>query len=48
MPDLPFTSIELESGELVNTRECAEKVAGRLAANLERELSWVDYEELLN
>jgi len=47
MPDLPFTSIELESGELADTRDCAEKVAQRLAANLERELSWVDHEELL-
>jgi lipoyl(octanoyl) transferase len=48
MPDLPFTSIELESGESANTRECAEKVAKRLAANLERELSWADHEELFN
>jgi len=48
MPDLPFTSIELESGESANTRECAEKIAERLAANLEHELSWGDHEELLN
>jgi lipoyl(octanoyl) transferase len=48
MPDLQFTSIELESGKLANTRACAEKVAERLAANLERVLSWGDHEELLN
>ncbi len=47
MPDLQFTSIELESGKLANTRACAEKVAERLAANLERELSWGDHEGLL-
>jgi lipoyl(octanoyl) transferase len=46
MPDLPFTSIELESGESANTRECAEIVARKLSSNLERELFWADRDEL--
>ena len=46
MPDLPFTSIELESGESANTRECAEIVARKLSSNLERELFWADRDDL--
>ena len=48
MPDLPFTSIELESGEPADTRECAEIVALKLSSNLDRELLWTERAELLN
>jgi lipoyl(octanoyl) transferase len=40
MPDLPFTSIELETGKEVNVRECGEIVATKLSTNLERKLIW--------
>jgi len=40
MPDLPFTSIALESGSDITLRNCAGVVAEKLAANLNREISW--------
>jgi lipoyl(octanoyl) transferase len=40
MPDLPFTSIALESGSDISLRDCADVVAQRLAANLDRMISW--------
>ena len=48
MPDLPFTSIEIESDESTDTRECAEIVAKKLSSNLDRELLWTERAELLN
>ena len=41
MPDLPFTTVERESGGLVSVRDCSENIAEKLAANLVRELRWV-------
>jgi lipoyl(octanoyl) transferase len=46
MPDLPFTSIELESGTSVSVSDCATLIAGKLATNLERELIWTEAAEL--
>ena len=40
MPDLPFTSIALESGRDISLRDCVDVVAEKLAANLSRELNW--------
>jgi lipoyl(octanoyl) transferase len=40
MPDLPITSIELETGEPVSVLECAQMAAAKLAANLRRDLVW--------
>ncbi len=40
MPDLPFTSVNLESNRSVTVKECAVTVSERLATNLERELVW--------
>jgi lipoyl(octanoyl) transferase len=40
MPDLPFTSIALESGRDTSLRDCANVIAEKLAANLSQEISW--------
>lgn len=40
MPDLPFTSIALESGRDTSLRDCANVIADKLAANLSQEISW--------
>lgn len=40
MPDLPFTSIALESGRDVSLRESADVVAQKLADNLNRVIIW--------
>lgn len=42
MPDLPFTSIALETGRQISLIECAKVVAEKLAANLDREIIWSD------
>jgi len=42
MPDLPFTSVALESGRNISLRDCADVVAKKLAANLSRELNWFE------
>ena len=42
MPDLPFTSIALESGSDVSPNDCADVVAKKLAANLSREITWTE------
>jgi lipoyl(octanoyl) transferase len=46
MPDLPFTSIELESGEPAEVQQTAGLIAEKLAANLERHLVWTESPEL--
>ncbi len=46
MPDLPFTSIEIETGSSVDVSDCAEKIAEKLASNLKRSLIWADAEIL--
>ena len=40
MPDLPFTSIALESGRDTSLRDCANVIAEKLAANLSQEIIW--------
>jgi len=40
MPDLPFTSIALESGRDIALRDCADVVAEKLAADLNRVIIW--------
>ncbi len=40
MPDLPFTSIALESGRDTSLRDCANVIGEKLAANLSQEISW--------
>jgi lipoyl(octanoyl) transferase len=47
MPDLPFTSVELETGSAIDVSDCAAVISEKLAANLERSLTWADA-ELLN
>jgi lipoyl(octanoyl) transferase len=46
MPNLPVTSIQLETGKSLHVRDCAGIAAARLAANLERELKLSDHIEL--
>ncbi len=46
MPDLPFTSIELETGQTVALKDCAVLIAERLSVNLERTLIWADNQKL--
>ena len=40
MPDLPFTTIERQTGSAASVRSCAETFARHLALKLDRELSW--------
>jgi lipoyl(octanoyl) transferase len=40
MPDLPFTSIELETGKEVSVKKCGEIVSRKLASNLGKKLIW--------
>ena len=40
MPDLPISSIEMETGDSISVTECARVAAGKLAANLQRTLVW--------
>jgi len=47
MPDLPFTSIERESGKPTDVREVADLIAEKLAVNLDRDLTWTETVVLL-
>ena len=40
MPDLPISSIEMETGDSISVTDCARVAAGKLAANLQRTLVW--------
>lgn len=42
MPDLPFTSIGLESRQPVDVNECGVMFSEKFAANLDRQLIWAD------
>ena len=46
MPDLPFTSIELELGESADVRECATSISRKLSDNLQRNLVWMEPSDL--
>ncbi|MCX8277813.1 MAG: lipoyl(octanoyl) transferase LipB [Dehalococcoidia bacterium] len=46
MPDLPFTSIELEIGESAYVRECATSISRKLSANIQRNLVWIEESDL--
>ena len=46
MPDLPITSIELETGESISVLDCARVAAIKLGANLKRALVWSERVEL--
>lgn len=46
MPDLPFTSIELESGKPAEVQQTAGLIAEKLTTNLERHLVWTESPEL--
>ena len=46
MPDLPFTSIQLETGESADVRECATSISRKLSDNLQRKLVWIDHSKL--
>jgi lipoyl(octanoyl) transferase len=45
MPDLPFTSVELEIGRTVPVRDCSTVVAEKIAVNLNRNLNWTSRSE---
>jgi len=45
MPDLPFTSVELETGDKVLVIDCARVVAEKLAANLNRPSKWANLQK---
>ena len=40
MPDLPFTSIKLETGKELGVKKCGEIVSRKLASNLGKKLIW--------
>jgi lipoyl(octanoyl) transferase len=40
MPDLPFTSVEIETGQAVSVREFASAMAEKLAVSLYSQLGW--------
>ncbi len=46
MPDLPISSIEIETGESIPVLDCARVVAEKLGANLHRVLMWAEQIEL--
>ncbi len=46
MPQLPFTSVELETGRSVALEDCAKVLTEMLAENLRRELTWIDASEI--
>ena len=46
MPNLPVTSVQLETGKSLHVRDCASIAATRLSANLERKLKLSDHIEL--
>lgn len=46
MPDLPITSIEMETGTSISVLDCARVAAEKLAANLHLALAWSDRAEL--
>jgi lipoyl(octanoyl) transferase len=48
MPDLPFTSVKLESGTKVSVEDCATAVAEKFSTNLGRSLQWVEMPHVTN